>query len=95
MTKKMKFEEALKELEEIVGRLEQGEESLEESLKLFEDGMKLARLCSRRLEEAEKKVEILKHREDGSVKRESFHLNDEKATYQKEAKRDEHNQLLL
>jgi len=54
-----KFEESLKKLEEIVKQLEQGDLTLEASLKLFEDGIKLSRLCSRQLEEAERKVEIL------------------------------------
>jgi exodeoxyribonuclease VII small subunit len=54
-----KFEESLKRLEDIVKQLEQGDLTLETSLKLFEDGIKLSRLCSRQLEEAERKVEIL------------------------------------
>lgn len=54
-----KFETALSRLEEIVTDLEKGELSLEQSLKLFEEGVKLARLCNARLEEAEGKVEIL------------------------------------
>ena len=54
-----KFEESLKKLEDIVSQLEQGDLTLEESLKLFEEGIKLSRLCSRQLEEAEKKVEML------------------------------------
>lgn len=54
-----KFEQALKRLEQIVDSLEGGTLSLEESLKVFEEGVKLARLCTKRLEEAERKVEIL------------------------------------
>ncbi len=54
-----KFEQALKRLEQIVDSLEGGALSLEESLKVFEEGIKLARLCARKLEEAERKVEIL------------------------------------
>ncbi|MBI1864220.1 MAG: exodeoxyribonuclease VII small subunit [Nitrospirae bacterium] len=54
-----KFEQALKRLEQIVDSLEGGALSLEESLKVFEEGVKLARLCARKLEEAERKVEIL------------------------------------
>jgi exodeoxyribonuclease VII small subunit len=53
------FEGALKQLEEIVQRLEKGELSLEESLKLYEQGVALARLCHAKLEEAEGKIEIL------------------------------------
>jgi exodeoxyribonuclease VII small subunit len=54
-----KFETALARLDEIVQELEKGELPLEQSLKLFEEGVKLARICSTRLEEAERKVEIL------------------------------------
>lgn len=54
-----KFEEAMGRLEKIVKDLEQGEVSLEDALKGFEEGMKLARFCSDKLEEAEKKVTIL------------------------------------
>ena len=54
-----KFEESLKKLEDIVNKLEEGDLALEESLKLFEEGIKLSRLCTKQLEEAERKVEIL------------------------------------
>jgi exodeoxyribonuclease VII small subunit len=53
------FEVALKQLEEIVSRLEKGELTLEESLALYEDGVRLARLCHDKLEEAEGKIEVL------------------------------------
>lgn len=56
---KEKFEDALKKLEKIVSTLEEGEIPLEESLKLFEEGIRLSRFCNQKLEEAEKKVEIL------------------------------------
>jgi exodeoxyribonuclease VII small subunit len=54
-----KFETALARLEVIVTELEGGELPLEQSLKLFEEGIKLARICNARLEEAERKVEVL------------------------------------
>jgi exodeoxyribonuclease VII small subunit len=54
-----KFEDALKELEEVVARLEKGELPLEESLRLYERGLVLARLCHGKLEEAEGKIELL------------------------------------
>ncbi len=69
---KKKFEEALQELETIVQRLEDGNLSLDESLALFEEGIKLSRLCSQRLDEAEKKVEILLKSENGSLSRQPF-----------------------
>jgi exodeoxyribonuclease VII small subunit len=53
------FEAALKQLEEIVQRLEKGELALEESLKLYEEGIRLSRLCHTKLEEAEGKIEML------------------------------------
>jgi exodeoxyribonuclease VII small subunit len=54
-----KFEESLRRLEDIVKQLEQGDLTLEASLRLFEDGIKLSRICSRQLEEAERRVEML------------------------------------
>jgi len=54
-----KFETAMARLEEIVQKLEQGDLPLEQSLKLFEEGIRLSRICNARLEEAERKVEIL------------------------------------
>jgi exodeoxyribonuclease VII small subunit len=53
------FEAAIKQLEDIVQRLEKGELALEESLKLYEDGIRLSRLCHAKLEEAEGKIEML------------------------------------
>ena len=54
-----KFEDCLKRLEEIVERLERGDLSLEESLALFEEGMKLSNSCRGELDQAEGKIEIL------------------------------------
>ena len=53
------FEKALSELEEIAIRLEDGELGLDDSIKEFEKGIKLARICHEKLEEAERKIEIL------------------------------------
>lgn len=64
---KERFEDSLNKLEKIVSRLEEGEIPLEESLKLFEEGIRLSRLCSQKLDEVEKKVEILLRRKDGAV----------------------------
>ena len=55
----MKFEEALKKLENIVSKLEEGDMSLEESLAKYEEGIKLSKICSRQLEAAKSKVELL------------------------------------
>lgn len=64
---KEKFEEALGKLEDIVRKMEAGDMTLEESLKAFEEGIKLARLCSRKLDEAERRVEVLIKQEDELV----------------------------
>jgi exodeoxyribonuclease VII small subunit len=67
-----KFETALKRLEEVVRRLEGGDLSLEESLKAFEEGVRQASFCMKKLNEAEKKVEILLKQKDGSFVKEEF-----------------------
>lgn len=72
-----KFEASLSRLEEIVSELEQGELPLEQSLKLFEEGVKLARICNARLEEAERKVDILLKDKSGSVVKKPFEEDDE------------------
>lgn len=59
MKKTMTFEEAIGRLNEIVGRLESGNEPLEESLKLFEEGSALASFCYGKLETAEQKIRQL------------------------------------
>ena len=60
------FEKALEELEAIVERMEDGEPSLEESLKLFERGMDLTRRCQKALDDAEQRIRILADAENGS-----------------------------
>ena len=67
MKKEKAFEEALKELEEIVNRLEQGDLPLEDALQLFEQGVRLSRLCHTRLDEAQKRVEVLLKDESGKM----------------------------
>ncbi|TDI35871.1 MAG: exodeoxyribonuclease VII small subunit [Acidobacteria bacterium] len=59
------FEDALKTLEAIVRELEQGDLSLEKSLARYEHGVGLARFCNSKLEEAEKRIEVLQTNEDG------------------------------
>jgi exodeoxyribonuclease VII small subunit len=63
---KEKFEEALERLEEIVRRMDAGEMTLEESLRAFEEGIKLSRLCAKKLDEADRRVELLL-REEGEL----------------------------
>lgn len=72
MTEEVKpkdFEEALKKLEAIVRELEEGELTLEKSLSRYEQGVRLARFCNAKLEEAEKRIEMLQTNEDGEPKR--------------------------
>lgn len=69
MTAEMKFEDALKKLEKIVSDLESGDLALDDSLKKYEEGVKLAQFCSKKLESARKKVEILV--KSGSGKKEN------------------------
>jgi exodeoxyribonuclease VII small subunit len=66
------FEESLKQLEAIVGKLERGDLPLEESVRLFEEGVKLSNACKTDLEAAEGKVQILLKQKDGSRKPEPF-----------------------
>ena len=63
----LKFEDCLTRLEQIVGALEAGNLPLEESLKVFEEGVSLARLCSRYLDDAERRIEILAKDETGAT----------------------------
>ena len=66
MSKKtISFEEGLKRLDEIVGHLEKGDLSLEESIRCFEEGNQLVKLCSRMLDTAEQKVILLREGSDG------------------------------
>lgn len=64
--KKESFENSLAELEKIVSQLEDGDLSLEESLELFETGVKLSRECRERLTQAERRIEILSKDADGN-----------------------------
>jgi exodeoxyribonuclease VII small subunit len=71
------FEEALTKLENNVRTLEIGELSLDESLKIFEEGMKLSKLCSAKLEDAEAKIEVLLEKE-GQLVTEEFEIEGHK-----------------
>ena len=69
---KERVEDALNKLEKIVSQLEEGNISLEESLKLFEEGIRLSRICNQKLDEAEKRVEILIKGDDGILTAKPF-----------------------
>ena len=62
--KKKSFEEALAKLEQITKELEEGDLSLEESLQYFDEGVKLAEQCNSKLNDAQKKIEILLKKND-------------------------------
>jgi len=61
------FEIAMKQLEQIVQELESGNLSLEDSIKKFEEGIKLSKFCSSKLDETEKKITLLLKDQDGNV----------------------------
>jgi exodeoxyribonuclease VII small subunit len=72
MTVKPKdFETSLKKLEEIVKELEEGELTLEQSLERYEKGIALARFCNAKLEEAQKRIEVLQKDENGEPRRDA------------------------
>ena len=66
------FESALKSLEDIVLQLETGDLTLDRALELFEEGINISRFCNSKLEEAERKVEILVKSADGGIKEAPF-----------------------
>lgn len=74
---KMSFEDALKELEKIAEKLEKGQLTLDESIKAYERGMELKKICTDRLKEAEGKIELLKSK-DGQVVKETLIREKEK-----------------
>ena len=68
----IKFEDAIKRLEEIVAKLEEGDLTLDETLDLYEDGVKLSKFCMKKLQDAEKRIEILSKDEKGESSFQSF-----------------------
>ncbi len=75
--RKGEFEKSLVRLEEVVKRLESTDLSLDEAMKLFEEGVKLSRECQKQLEEAEGKVEILLKKADGKIVAQPFEPENE------------------
>jgi exodeoxyribonuclease VII small subunit len=75
--KKPDFERSLARLEEVVRKLESPQLSLDEAMKLFEEGVGLSRECQKQLEEAEGKVEILLKKADGKMVAEPFEAEGE------------------
>jgi len=72
----VKFEQAMARLEVIVGELEKGDLPLDESLKIFEEGIRLSKNCLKVLEEAERKVEVLVQDKNGKKQLRAFMSDD-------------------
>lgn len=70
------FEDSIKELEDVVNKLERGDVTLDESLTLFEKGIKLSKHCQSKLDEAEKKVKILTTDNNGNITEKDFEVED-------------------
>jgi exodeoxyribonuclease VII small subunit len=79
------FEKAFQQLETIVQRLEKEELPLDESLRLFEEGISLSRFCHQRLEEVEKKIELILADAKGQPRTEPFEIGDDEADEGEEA----------
>ncbi len=75
--KNLSYEESIKELEQIVKELENGELTLDDSIKKFEKGMELSKHCSELLENAEKKITLLIEKDDNSFDEENFEISTE------------------
>jgi len=67
-----KFEQALEELEKVVERLESGDLSLEDSLASFEEGVRLVKYCNQKLNEVERKIELLVKDKEGKLQLKPF-----------------------
>lgn len=68
----IKFEDALKKLEKIVEDLENGELSLDEALKKYQEGIELSRVCAQRLDNAKKKIDVLAKNKKGEFELKPF-----------------------
>jgi exodeoxyribonuclease VII small subunit len=83
-SKPQNFETSLEELERIVRELERGDLPLEKSLELFEQGVKLSRACQERLNEAERRIEILTRDSQGRATVSAFESDDESSDNEEE-----------
>ncbi len=73
----IKFEKAMSRLEKIVEELERGDSDIDKSLEIFEEGIKMSRLCSKKLNEAEARIEKLTKDKKGDLITELFPIEDE------------------
>jgi exodeoxyribonuclease VII small subunit len=74
----LSFEEAMDQLEQLVGKLENGDVPLEKAIDLFQEGMKLSHLCSQKLEQVERKIEMLVE-ENGVLNKKPFSSGNDEA----------------
>ena len=74
---KIDFEKALKKLEEIALKLEEGDLSLDESINQFEKGMQLAKFCREKLDEAERKIELLQKGDNNRITKKEVNIDSE------------------
>jgi len=72
MSEEKSFEQCLNDLEKIASNLENGDIGLDEAIKEFEKGIKLSKECSKKLDDAEKRINILVQGDDGNLKEENF-----------------------
>jgi exodeoxyribonuclease VII small subunit len=79
MATTVKFEDALARLETIATELENGDLPLDESLKIFEEGIRLSKTCLKMLDDAERKVEILIQDKDGKKRLRAYNVGSEEA----------------
>lgn len=89
MEPELKFEKALERLEKIVEDLEGGNLSLDDALKCYEEGVKLARLCTQKLSQAENKIETLTKTLNGNLDKVPFDSEVEKGVERKRGKKKE------
>ncbi|TBL79870.1 exodeoxyribonuclease VII small subunit [Paenibacillus thalictri] len=73
----LSFEQAMEKLEQIVTQLENGDVPLEKAIELFQEGMKLSQLCGQKLEQVERKIEVLLE-DEGSLTKKPFNPDGEK-----------------
>ena len=77
MAQKKTFEQSMKNLEQIVQELEDGDLPLEKAIKKFEEGIKLTKFCSEKLDETEKKISVLLKNAEGQMKEKPFNPEEE------------------
>jgi exodeoxyribonuclease VII small subunit len=88
------FEQAIQRLEKIVAEMEGAELPLEDVLKKYEEGTRLVQFCSQKLEEAEKKIELLTKKADGTVKLQPFRVEEQTVEPEAESAEEQESKLL-